>query len=442
MKQQDKFSGLWNWPRFLRFIIPSIAMMGCMALYNSIDGFFVARLVGPEALGSLNIVFPAVNFIMGLGLMFAIGGGAIVGMHIGEGRMETANKRFTLTLMANIVLSLLLLVLGFLFLEKILLFLKAQGELYFYSKRYLSILLAFSPFLLMKVSFEVLTRTDGAPYMALGTALAGGFTNLSLDYLFMACFGWGIEGAAWATGISFAVSSLIPFFYFISGRSMLRLRMPDFDLSFLRRASFNGSSELVNAISGGVVTLLYNRQALKLMGNTGVAAIAALMLFEWLVVSVQIGAGSGFSPLISYGWGAKDPKLLRNIIRKSLLVCAGLTVLALTAGWGFGPAIISLFAEEGNELSQTLRHAVRIFSTAFLFSSFNIFFSNFFTAIGDGKTSAFLAVTRTLLGSALGVIILPALWGVEGLWWVLTFSDTLTFSFGIVLFIRALRRMN
>ncbi len=424
---QDNFAGSWNNSRYLRFLLPSIVMLGFLALYNCVDGFFVARYVGSEALASLNIVHPVVNLLLGFGLMLSTGGAAVITMKLGQGDKEDASRKFTQTVLANLFFSVVICGLIGLFLDPVLTGLGAGGELYAPSRTYLVIMLIFGPVFTLKVNFEFLSRADGAPRVSLIGTVSGGVINIILDYIFLAHFGWGVAGAAWATGIGNLIGALIPGLYFFSKRSTLKFKKTPIELDFIGKASFNGSSEMVNALSAGLVTFLFNQQALRLLGNTGVAAISALMFFNWLIVSIQIGASTGYSPLLSYSRGANKKELFNFFLKRSLIVTGVLTILALITGMIFGPSIISLFDKDNGNLSVLLGVAVRIFSLEFIFSAFNIFASSFFTALGNGRISAVISLLRSVIGSIAGVIILPSLFGIAGLWWVCSFADLITF---------------
>jgi len=434
----DRFSGPWNASRFARFVYPSILMLGFVALYNSVDALFVSRYVGPEALAALNIIHPVVSLLLGFGLMLAVGGSAIVGMRLGARNKDDADAHFTQVLVANVVLAALLCAVLALTIDPVLNLLGAAGALRAPAQDYLAMMLWFGPSFTLAISFEYLARADGAPKVALAATLVGGLANIVLDYVFLALLGWGVRGAALATGIGNILSASVAAVYFCSGRSTLRFRKPRADWRFLISASFNGSSELVNALSAGFVTFLYNRMALALLGDTGVAAIGALMFFSWLVTAAQLGASTGYAPLLSYAWGAGDTRLFTFFLRASLASTGLLTLLALMAGLGLGPSIVLLFDAERGRLGDLLVQAVRIFSLQFLFSAFNIFSSGFFTALGDGKTSAIISVLRSLAGSIAGVIFLPALLGVQGLWLVGPFAESATFVFAGYAFLRFL----
>ncbi len=425
----DRFSGDWTTGRFLRFVYPSVLMLGFVAFYNSADAYFVSTYVGREALAALNIVHPIVSLLLGFGLMLSVGGSAIIGILLGARDKEGAGKKFTQVILANLGLSVLVCASLAISLEPVLELLGARGALLEPARDYLSVMLVFGPIFCVTLSFEYLSRADGAPKVSLVATVVGGLAHIALDYVFLGLFGWGVKGAAFATGICNMLSSGIVLAYFLSGRSTLRFRRTRLEWRFLASASFNGSSELVNALSAGFVTFLYNRTALALLGDAGVAAISALMFFNWLVTAMQLGASTGYAPLLSYAWGARDRRLFGFFLNASLVATAALTGLALALGLGLGPAIIGLFDSGDAELGGLLGSAVRVFSLQFLFSAFNIFASGFFTALGNGRISAIISVLRSLAGSITGVLFLPALLGIDGLWLVGPFAEAATFVF-------------
>lgn len=437
----NNFAGTWTKGRFLHFVYPSIVLLGFVAFYNCADGYFVSRYVGSEALAALNVVHPVVSLLLGFGLMMSVGGSAAIGIKLGEGRREDAGKYFTQTLLANVVFAAAVCVPVAIFFDPVLSLLGARDAMRAHAADYLSVMLAFGPVFAVSLSFEYLARADGSPRIALIATIAGGLTNVVLDYVFLARFGWGVKGAALATGLGNIAAAAVAGGYFLSGKSTLRFRKTAIDPRFIAGAAFNGSSELVNSLSVGVVTFLYNRQTYALLGTTGVAAITALLYFNWLVVSVQIGASAGCAPLLSYAWGARNKKLFGYFLKRSLALTGALTAAALVLGLGFGPSLVSLLGGGDADLNGILKEAVRIFALQYVFSAFNIFASGFYTALGNGAVSAAISVLRSLVGSIGGVLFLPAAFGIAGLWMVGPFADVLTFAAAAIFFAAFVRRL-
>ena len=153
--------------------------------------------------------------------------------------------------------------------------------------------------------------------------MASGITNIVLDAVFVGGFSWGLPGAAAATVLSKSIGGVLPFICF--GRknsSMLRLVRTGFDGRSMLKICTNGASELLNNISMSVVSMVYNAQLLRYAGNDGLAAYGVLMYIDFLFISIFLGYTVGISPVISFHYGAKNPKELRSLLHKSYLIIA------------------------------------------------------------------------------------------------------------------------
>ena len=151
--------------------------------------------------------------------------------------------------------------------------------------------------------------------------VAAGVTNMGLDALFIAGFGWGLEGAAVATVISQLVGGVLPLAYFLApNQSLLRFCRPAWDLRALGRVCLNGSSELMTNLSLSLVNMLYNFQLIRLAGEDGVAAYGVIMYVNLIFLGVFIGYSIGTAPVVSYHDGARYYPELKSLLRKSLVV--------------------------------------------------------------------------------------------------------------------------
>ena len=418
-----------SFPELFRFALPSIVMMVFMSLYTIVDGLFVSRFVGSDALSAVNIAWPLISLINAIGIMFASGGSAIVARQMGEGQEEEANRSFSLIALANVLLGTTLAALCLLFLEPLMGFLGAEGILRPLVADYLNLLLLFAPMSLFQMLFQNFFVTAGRPKLGLTLTILGGLANMVLDYVFIAVLNFGIRGAALATAMSYcipAVGGLI--FFFLLNRKGLHFTKPSRQLKLIWESCLNGSSEMVSNLSGSVTTLLFNLVMLDLAGSDGVAAITAVLYCQFLMNALFLGFSIGVSPVVSYHFGADNQNFLHKTLRSCILFTVISSALIFGIGLlGAGP-IVGLFFN-GGAVEELAVHGFRLFSIGFLFAGINIFGSGFFTALGNGKTSAAISFSRTFLFTVLGIIFLSRFWGMDGLWLAIPLAELLTAIF-------------
>ena len=311
----------------------------------------------------------------------------------------------------------LLAALGFFLVRPVAVLLGAEGEMLENCILYGRIILLALPFFILQNVFQSFFVTAEKPKLGLAVTVTAGCTNIVLDALFVAIFHWGLAGAAIATALSQTAGGLIPVFYFArKNSSLLRLGKTRFYGSVLLHTCANGSSELMSNIAASVVTTLYNFQLLRLAGEDGVAAFGVVMYISFAFAAVFIGYSVGSAPLVSFHFGAGNTGELQNLLRKSLLLMGSIGVAMALSCFLLSPSISGVFVGYDEGLLRITVHGMRIYAISFLFSGFNIFGSAFFTALNNGAASAAISFLRTLVFESGSVIILPYLWGMDGIW--------------------------
>ncbi|MDR0762801.1 MAG: polysaccharide biosynthesis C-terminal domain-containing protein, partial [Campylobacteraceae bacterium] len=288
------------------FALPTMIMMLFESLYSIVDGIFVARLVNIDAFASINIVMPAILFFMGTGTMFGVGGSAIIAKKMGEKRHKEANNDFSVITLVLLAISLIDILVGFIFMDEILEWLGATEILMPYARSYFQIILFGLLVFMGQFLFQSFFIVAGEPKMGLIAVLSAGFTNIILDYIFIAWFGMGIEGAAYATVISSAIPTVIGIIFFSNPKRTLSFTLPNWNFKIITQSSINGSSALVNFLATGVIAFLLNHAMLRLLGELGVAAVTIMAYTEYLFNSLFLGYCVGIAPIVSFNFGAKE----------------------------------------------------------------------------------------------------------------------------------------
>ena len=423
MKTAIRLSDHFTCKKLLRFVLPSIVMMVFTSIYGVVDGLFVSNFAGKTPFAAINLVMPFIMVLGGLGFMIGTGGTALVGKLLGQGEPEEANRCFSMMVWFALLLGGVLTVVGIVFMKPVSLFLGATEEMLGNCLIYGRIVIAFTvPFMLQNIFQSFLIAAE-KPKLGLVATVAAGVTNMVLDFLFVGVLPFGVAGAAIATGISQCVGAAIPLFYFMRKNSTLRLVATKLKARMILAACGNGSSELMSNISSSIVSMLYNFQLLKYIGEDGVSAYGVLMYVQFIFVAIFIGYAIGCAPIISFHYGAGNRDELKNLLKISVRLMAGggvvLTALALL----LARPLAAVFVGYDAALFDLTCHAFKLFSFAFLFAGFNIFASSFFTALNNGGVSAAISFLRTLVFQSASVILLPLLFDVDGIWYAITAAE-------------------
>ena len=420
-------------------MLPSIVMMIFTSIYGVVDGLFVSNFVGKTAFAAINLVMPFIMILGGVGFMIGTGGSALVAKTLGQQEPEDANRYFSMMIILTVLSGAVLTAIGLIFMRPISYLLGATDAMIDDCVRYGRTVLAFVIAFMLQNVFQSFLITAEKPRLGLLATVAAGVTNMALDALFIAGFKWGVVGAAVATGLSQCVGGVLPLIYFLRpNSSRLRLVRTRLELRPILKACGNGPSELMSNISGSLVSMLYNFQLLAYAGENGVAAYGVLMYVQFIFVAIFVGYAIGSAPIVGYHYGAENHAELRSMLTKSVkLMSAGgvlLTVLAIA----LAAPLARIFVGYDAELFEMTRHAFCLFAFSFLMAGFNIFTSSFFTALNNGVISAAISFLRTLVFQTLCVLLLPALFGLDGIWWAMTVAEV--FALGLSILFLATQR--
>ncbi len=432
-----QLSDHFNFGKLLRFTLPTVVMMIFTSVYSVVDGFFISNFVGITPFAAINLIMPFTQILGCIGFMFGAGGTALVSATLGENNKEKANRIFSMLVYITAVSGVVLSVLGIIFTKSVAIAMGADSELLPYCVTYARILLIALPFFMLQNMFQSFLVTAEKPTLGLIVTVGAGVTNMVLDALFIIVFKWGLVGAAVATAISQCVGGIVPFIYFLSkNTSLLRLGKFHWDAKALISSCTNGSSELVTNISMSVVSILYNYQLMKFSGENGVAAYGAVMYVGFIFAAVFLGYSIGVAPIIAYHYGAENQNELKGLFKKSNIIVTSAGVVLSLAAFLLSEPLAKLFVGSDPILLEMTVTAFRYFSLSVLFSGFSIFGSAFFTALNNGAVSAAISFLRTLLFQIACVLILPAIFGLDGIWYSLSiaeiFATIVTFVFYVI----------
>lgn len=438
-----KLSDHFTYSKLLRFVFPSIIMMVFTSIYGVVDGLFVSNFAGKTAFASINLVMPFVMILGGIGFMIGTGGTALVSKVLGEGKKEKANKIFTMMIIFTLLLGTLLSVIGVTSMPWVAKFLGATEEMMADCVIYGRIVTGFTVAFMLQNVFQSFLIAAEKPKLGLLATVLAGITNMVLDAIFIIVFKWGVAGAAIATGLSQCVGGIFPLIYFLrKNSSLLRLTKTKLEIKPILNACGNGSSELMSNISSSVVSMIYNFQLMKYVGEDGVSAYGVLMYVQFIFVAIYIGYAIGCAPITGYHFGARNHNELKNMLRKSSFLSAVSGVVLTILAIALSSPLAKLFVGYDKELYELTRHAFRLFAYSFLLAGFNIFTSSFFTALNNGAVSAAISFMRTLIFQTSSVLILPIFLGVDGIWWAITVAEFFAFILSLIFLFAKRKKYN
>ncbi len=421
---QIKLSDHFTYTKLIRFTLPSIVMMIFTSIYSVVDGLFVSNLVGENALSAVNIIFPVSMILSAAGFMLGSGGSAVVARTMGEGKPDLANRYFSMIVLVTLALGMAFSVGGALLIQPIARLAGASDLLMDDCIAYGRILLGGSVVFMLQVAFQVFFVTAELPKTGLFFSLAAGAANIIMDYVLIGPLNMGISGAAWGTVFSYAVGGLLPLAYFLRpSKGALRLCRTKLYWRELKNACSNGSSELMSNLSASVVSILFNLQLMRIIGESGVAAYSVMMYVDFAFAAVFLGFSMGSGPIISFHFGSNNREELKNVFQKSISVVTAASLAMVALSELLARPLSAAFVGYSPELLELTVHGFRLFALSYLFVGFGIFGSAFFTALCNGPVSALISFLRTFLFRGGMVLILPLVLDLDGIWLAVVVAD-------------------
>ncbi len=434
---QVSLSGHYGYGRLLRTAVPSIVTMLFTSVYSIVDGFFVSNYAGATAFSAINMAYPFLMLISSLGMMFGTGGSALVSKSMGEGHIKRANEIFSRIIRAAAISGILFSVVLFIIFPYIIENSGATGDFATQTIIYGRICLVGIPPMILTIAFHSLYMTAEKPLLGTLVTAISGVLNIGLDALFIIGFGWGVKGAAIATVIAQMAAAIFPLIYFSSGsnKSALRLVHPNISYRYVLKACTNGLSEYVGNIALSVVSICYNYQLIRLIGQEGVAAYGILLYIGFIFAAIIIGYNLTVTPIIGYNYGADDKVELRSLLKHSLIIIGVMGFIQTVISEVASEPLARIFVGYDADLTALTAHAIRLYMISFMICGINMFVSAWFTGLNNGVASAVAAFSRTLVFELGCVFLLPLIFGVDGIWVAVDFADlfALIFSIGLLL---------
>ncbi len=428
-----RLSDHFTYKKLFRAVTPSILMMVFTSLYTIVDGVFISNLVGKVPFAGLNLIYPVIGAIGAVGFMLGAGGSALVAKILGEGDSARANKVFSMVVYFTAIVGIILSVVGALVVEPVAKLLGATEELLPHCVTYGRILLAAIVAFMLQNMFQAFFIVAEKPLLGFLISVIAGVTNMVLDAAFVAGAKLGLAGAAYATITSQMVGAIIPLIYFsVKNKSPLRLVLTKFELKPIVRTCTNGSSEFLSNVSISIVNMLYNMQLLRYVGEDGLAAYGVVQYLAFVFLAMFFGYSIGSAPIISYHFGAQNTSELKNLLKKSLIIMIGIGAVMTALCEGLARPLSMIFVSYDRALLDMTTLAMRIFGVSFILSGISIFSSSFFTALNNGLISAIISFMRTLVFQIFAIMVMPLLFGLNGIWTAVIVAEGLSVIVSII----------
>lgn len=418
---------------FLSFCIPAILSMLIAGMQTMIDGMFVGNILGPNAMASVNIAAPFMQLILGLSMIVSIGTQSFMGLRIGEGNVLKAQNAFKTFIIFIFVIGGIISVAGLGFSEQISDFLGASEVLRESVGKYVQTISIFTIPMAIMFLFGFSNRLIGKPDLYFKGMVVSLVCNLILNYLFIAKLNLGITGAAMATGLSYSSALLIVVSPLLKKENIINIYEGELDFTTLLPVLYNGSSEGIISLSTAVSAYIFNMAFMNIAGENGVAAFTAINYVGQFGVYILFGISDGIGPIISCSYGSELYERVKQTLK--LAYCVGLIIgiLIFIVLFFFGENLIKLFMSGDQHIIDLAAQGAKIYAIAFFMNGFNIINSGYFTFIGEAMKSVIIAASRGLIFIILGIILLPNILGINGVWATIPFAEIITLLLGITL---------
>lgn len=411
-----------------QFSWPSIVGMLSNALYAVVDRVFVGQGVGTLAIAATTVAFPLMLIMMALAFLIGIGATALISIRLGEQKLEEAEKVAGNATTLLIILPIFLAAIYLLFPVPILRAFGASPEVLPYALDFVHIVMLGSVFGALGMGMNNFIRAEGNPMRAMSTQVMGALINGVLNYIFIFKLGLGIKGSALATILGQLVATLWVLSYFLSNRSLVKLRPKNFRLqrSIVMSIMSIGFAPFAMQIANSVQQLILNKTVSSYGGDLGLSAVGILMSVITLSFMPIVGISQGAQPLIGFNYGARQFDRVKLTLKKAVIAASLISTGSFLLFQLFPYHIVGLFSKGNTALTGLTAHAMVVYFGMAFIIGFQIICANYFQAVGKGAKATVLSLSRQVLLLIPLILILPRFWGIEGVWRTAPIADALS----------------
>lgn len=380
--------------QFWRYTIPTIAAMLANGLYQVVDGIFIGHYVGAAGLAGINVAWPLIGSILGVGLMVGVGTGALASIRLGEKQAQKAQAVLSTGLVLLLLMSPVISILLWCFADDFLRLQGAEGEVFQLGLQYLDVLVFSCLFTLGSIAMPILLRNDGSPNLATLLMVLGALTNIVLDYLFIGLLQWQLTGAAIATALAQMVVLVVGLSYFFSRKAKLRLSQRNFSFQWrlLPQIFAIGTSSFFMYAYGSMMVALHNSLLLSYGSPVLVGAYAILGYIIVVYYLIAEGIANGIQPLASFYHGAGHSDNIKKLLKiaMSSAVLTGMVFIGLLNL--FPEQVVAVFNANDAELTQHTITGIRLHMFAMFLDGFLVVTAAYYQSVNRGGKALFVSI--------------------------------------------------
>ncbi len=411
---------------FFKYLMPAVTGTLAIGILIFIDTVFIGRGIGAQGLAALNIALPAFTFYCCVGYLLGVGGATVASIDEGRG-LNNKKRIFTTCIVIGLIISAIFVIVQNIYLDEIVRILGAKGDIFPLAKSYLRVVVYASGLYLMPHIINPFVRNDNNPNLTMIGMVACGIVNLTLDYIFIFKFGWGMAGAATATGIAQFTYTMILCIHFFKKDRRLGFEKIDMRFEDVKRILTVGMPSFINVISSGLIIFLFNLYLLKLGGELSVAAYSIIININYLVYLIYMGVGQTIQPLDSYNYGSGRKDRVNKFLTLGLIFNISYALIVIIIFLTKSDIIIELFNKDNEKLRLLTSQNILKYFSATIFTGINVVIATYIQAQGQGKASSVIMFFRAFLLMVIGVIVLSKFFGIDGVWYTTLFSEVVTF---------------
>lgn len=401
------------------FSIPAIIGMLVNSLYNVIDRIFIGHIkgVGELAMAGVGVTMPLMLIIMAFGMLIGIGTATKISIRLGQHDKEGAEKLLGNAFSLVIVTSILITILGLVFVDPLLKVFGASNNIIGYSKEFIQIIFIGCIFNLISFSLNHSIRSDGSPKTAMLTVLVSANINIILDPIFIFGLGLGVKGGALGTVVAQAISSVWILYYFTKGHSVIKIRRKNLRLNkeIVLSIFAIGVSPFSMQLAQSAVQVIANNSLQIYGGDIAVGAMTIINSVSLIFLMPIYGLIQGLQPIIGYNFGAKKHDRVKQAVRYGMIIATIVVTVGFIIVEGFAEKLVIIFNNDPS-LVKVTSHGIRIFLLMLPFIGGQIIVTNYFQSIGKVKTAMFLSLLRQVIILIPCLLIIPMFKGLDGVW--------------------------
>lgn len=411
----------------MQYAIPAIIAMTASSLYNMVDSIFIGQGVGPLAISGLAITFPLMNLSAAFGAAVGVGASTFISVKLGQKDYDTAKHILGNTMTLNLIMGLGVGLVCLLFLDPILRFFGASDQTITYARDYMVIILLGNVITHMYFGLNAVLRAAGKPKHAMSATIFTVVLNTLLDPLFIYTFGLGIKGAAYATVLAQSLALIWQLYTFSRPKELLHFKRGTFRLqsSIIRNIIAIGLSPFSMNVCACIVVILINNSMVHYGSDLAVGAYGIANKVAFIFVMINMGVNQGMQPIAGYNYGAMRYDRLMKVVKYSIIAATAIMTTGFIIAMTIPGTCARLFTTDPTLIDLSAK-GIRYIMVAFPVVGYQMVVSNFFQSIGKAKISIVLSLSRQLLILLPLLLVLPTMFGINGVWVSMPVSDTLS----------------